>query len=159
MKQLILIPDIINKLEEAVNDYMITTRVRAVIIINTAGQLIFKTGIKKSDNFMQSFSALSAGIFNATVSIAKLIGDDYFENILQEGKRINLYYSAVNNEIIIITAYNQNAIIGVINVMNKKLKKNILDLMTEDDIKIKKQVSFDNEYKDEVENLLDNMFK
>ncbi len=159
MKQLILIPDIINKLEEAVNDYMIATRVRAVVIINTAGQMIFKTGIKKSDNFMQSFGALSAGIFNATVSIAQLIGDDYFENILQEGKRINLYYSAVNSDIIIITAYNQNAIIGVINVMNKKLKKSILDLMTEDDVKIKKPVSFDNEYKDEVENLLDNMFK
>lgn len=159
MKKLILIPDIINKLEEAVNDYMAATRVRAVVIINTAGQMIYKTGIKRSDSFMQSFGALSAGIFNATVSIAHLIGDDYFENILQEGKRINLYYSAVNSEIIIITAYNKNAIIGVINVMNKKLRKNILNLMTEDDTKIEKQVSFDNEYKDEVEDLLDNMFK
>ncbi len=159
MKQLVLVPDIINKLEEAVDDYMAATRVRAVIIINTAGQMIFRSGIKRSDSFMQSFGALSAGIFNATVSLAQLLGDDYFENILQEGKRINLYYSAVNSEIIILTVYNKNAIIGVINVMNKKLKKNILDLMTEDNMGAKRVASFDSEYKDGVESLLDNMFK
>ena len=135
---------------------MIDTKVRAVIVINTAGQVLFKRGMMKSDNFIQSLGALSAGIFNATISIAKLLGDRYFDNVSQEGKKINLFYNAVNEDTIILSVYDSNAIIGVIQVMSKQLSAKVLSLM-EDEVK-RKSGEFDDEYKDEVENLLDNMF-
>ncbi len=156
MKQLILTQNTLKKLEDAVKDYMIDTKVRAVIVINTAGQVLFKRGMMKSDNFIQSLGALSAGIFNATISIAKLLGDRYFDNVSQEGKKINLFYNAVNEDTIILSVYDSNAIIGVIQVMSKQLSAKVLSLM-EDEVK-RKSGEFDDEYKDEVENLLDNMF-
>lgn len=156
MKQLILTPETLKSLEDIVKDYMMETRVKAVLIINTAGQVVFRRGIVKSDNFIQSLGALTAGIFNATISIAKLLGDRYFDSVSQEGSRINIFYSALNSETIMISLYDSTAIIGVIQVMSKKLKGSIISLM--EDEGDKQESGFDDEYKNEVENLIDNMF-
>lgn len=156
MKQLILTPETLKSLEDTVKDYMIQTRVRAVLIINTAGQVVFRRGIIKSDNFIQSLGALTAGIFNATISIAKLLGDRYFDSLSQEGSRIRIFYTALNEETIMISLYDTNAIIGEIKVMSERARESILGLMEEESDK--KESSFDDEYKNEVENLIDNMF-
>ncbi|MDY6787910.1 MAG: roadblock/LC7 domain-containing protein [candidate division WOR-3 bacterium] len=157
MKSLILTPETLRVLEDSVNEYMVETRVKAVLIINTAGQVLFKRGLAKSDNFVQSVGALSAGIFNATVGLAKLLGDDYFDNIFQEGKRYSLFYSSLNKNTLLLAVYDRTALIGVIRVMTKKLTVRIGKLMMDEEESASSE--FDSDYKDEVENLIDNMFK
>lgn len=153
MKSLILTPETLRVLEDSVSEYMVETRVKAVLIINTAGQVLFKRGLAKSDNFVQSVGALSAGIFNATVGLAKLLGDDYFDNIFQEGKTYSLFYSSLNKSTLLLAVYDRTALIGVIRVMTKKLTERIGNLMMDEEESSSSE--FDNDYKNEVEDLIE----
>jgi len=78
MKKLILNEETVKQLDRIVRLYITDTNVRAVFIINTAGQVMFHRGMTKSDYFVQSIGALASGIFNATNGLAKLLGSKYF---------------------------------------------------------------------------------
>ncbi len=156
MKKLILDNNTYNKIENYVKEYMLDTKVRSVFIINTAGQVLYQRGIKKSDHFIQSIGALTAGIFNATTSLAKLLGDNYFLNLFQEGKRLAFYYSIMENDYIFLALYDKSAIIGVVNALTKKIVKNIESLMSEEE---NTKLSPSEEFKEELEDLIDNLFE
>ena len=157
MKKLILNKETYYKIEAYVREYMLDTKVRSVFILNTAGLVLFQQGIKKNDHFIQSIGALTAGIFNATSSLAKLLGDDYFLTMFQEGKQLSFFYSIMENDYIFLTLYDKNAIIGVVNAMTKKIVKNIESLMIEEETTETSVAS--KEFKEELEDLIDNLFE
>ncbi|HAV92178.1 TPA: hypothetical protein DCW38_03240 [candidate division WOR-3 bacterium] len=156
MKRLVLDNSSVKNLEKIIRDYMIESGVSSVFLVNTAGHVLFHRGISKSDYFLQSIGALGAGIFNATRAIAKLIKEDYFKSAFQEGKSYSFYYYAVTEDLILISIYGKNAIIGVVQVSSKKTADGILALMTE---KKEDTLKIGDGFKEEVESLIDDMFK
>lgn len=156
MKRLVLDNSSVKSLEKIIRDYMIESGVSSVFLVNTAGHVLFHRGISKSDYFLQSIGALGAGIFNATRAIAKLIKEDYFKSAFQEGKSYSFYYYAVTEDLILISIYGKNTIIGVVQVSSKKAGEEILTLMTE---KKEDTLKIGDGFKEEVESLIDDMFK
>lgn len=135
---------------------MTDSGVSSVFIINTAGQMLYHRGIAKSDYMLQSIGALEAGIFNATKGIAKLLNEEYFTSAFQEGKTFSFYYHAVTEDIILVSIYGKNSIIGVVQVASKKTSDEILSLMRD---KEESPMEMGEEFKAEVESMLDDMFK
>lgn len=163
MRELRLTSEIIHSLDMAVREYIIDTKVRSVFIINTAGQVLYQRGISKNDHFIQSIGALTAGIFNATGAIAKLIAEDYFNVIFQEGSRYSLFYFAINNDNIFLAFYDKQTIIGIIRVMTEKLAEFIDTLLIEPEVEDEvihhvDDSVFDEDYKHSLENIIDDMF-
>jgi len=156
MKKLILNEETVKQLDRIVRLYITDTNVRAVFIINTAGQVMFHRGMTKSDYFVQSIGALASGIFNATNGLAKLLGSKYFNAAFQEGKKFSFYYYAIDIDTILLSFYDNTSMIGVIQVMAKKAAESIYNLMSDE-----KQDNGDvitGEFKDTLEGLIDNMF-
>jgi len=156
MKQLVLDGSTIKSLDRIARDYMSESGVSSVFLVNTAGQMLYHRGIAKSDYMIQSIGALEAGIFNATKGMAKLLKQEYFTSAFQEGKTFSLYYFAVTEELILVSIYGRNSIIGVVQVSSKKTADAILSLLKES---VDEGVSVGEEFKAEVEALLDDMFK
>jgi len=157
MKYLVLNISTVKKLEKLIRNYMNISGVSSVFIVNTAGQMLFHRGMTKSDYFLQSIGALGSGIFNATKSLAKLLKEDYFTSAFQEGKSYSFYYFAVTEDIILISIYGKNTIVGVVQVTSKKAANDILKIMSEK--KEEKLATIGEDFKAEVETLIDNMFK
>lgn len=155
MKKIILDNETIKVLEKITRDYMLSSRVSSVFLINTAGQMLYHRGISKSDYFIQSIGALTAGIFNATNAIAKLLNEDYFDSAFQEGKKFSFYYYAVTDELVLVSLYDKNAIIGVVQVMTKKTGDEIKKLLKEE----KNDSFLGDDFKTGVEAIIDDMFE
>lgn len=161
MRELKLTSGIIHSLDIAIKEYIIDTKVRSVFIINTSGQVLYQRGISKNDHFIQSIGALTAGIFNATGGLAKLLGEEYFNLIFQEGSKYSLFYFAINHENIFLAFYDKQTIIGIIRVMTEKLAEFIDTMLVEPDIEEPEPVDesvFDEDYKHSLENMIDDMF-
>lgn len=156
MKKLILNDETVRQLDRIVRQYITDTNVRAVFIINTAGQVMYHKGMTKSDYFVQSIGALAAGIFNATNGLAKLLGGKYFNAAFQEGKKFSFYYYAIDFDTIILSFYDTSSMIGVIQVMAKKAAESIYGVMTDEDSGEDKVIT--GEFKDTLEGLIDDMF-
>lgn len=156
MKKLILNDETVRQLDRIVRQYITDTNVRAVFIINTAGQVMFHRGMTKSDYFVQSIGALAAGIFNATNGLAKLLGGKYFNAAFQEGKKFSFYYYAIDIDTIILSFYDNTSMIGVIQVMAKKAAESIFGIMTEDSASNENIIT--GEFKDTLDGLIDDMF-
>ncbi|MGE3063002.1 MAG: roadblock/LC7 domain-containing protein [bacterium] len=156
MKHLVLDNPTIKNLDRIVRDYMVDSGVSSVFIVNTAGQMLYHRGMAKSDYMLQSIGALEAGIFNATKGMAKLIHEDYFTSAFQQGRTFSFYYYAITDDIILISIYGKSSIIGVVQVSSKNAANSILSLMKE---KADERLSIGDDFKAEVESMLDDMFK
>ncbi len=154
MKKLVLDEITVKNVERLLRAFTIETRVTSVLVINTSGQILFQNGQKNDDYFNQSIGALCSGIFNATRSIAKLLKEDYFLTLFQEGKKYSFFYYAITDDLILISIFTKNAIIGVIQVMSQKVCQNILSLMKEEE----ENITFDAQFKNEIENILNDIF-
>ncbi|MEO0288767.1 MAG: roadblock/LC7 domain-containing protein [candidate division WOR-3 bacterium] len=156
MKKLVLDEPTVRDVERFLKTFIQDTKVLNVLIINSAGQVLFQMGMKKDNYYTQSLGALCAGIFNATKSIAKLVREDYFFTLFQEGKKFSFFYLAVNDEIIIVSLFSKDTIIGVVQTMMKKLSENIVKLMKEEG---EEKITFDRDFKNQVDNIIDNLFR
>ncbi len=156
MKKLVLDEPTVRDVERLLKIFIQDTKVLNVIIVNTSGQVLFQTGMKKDNYFTQSLGALCSGIYNATKSIAKLVKEDYFFTLFQEGKKFSFFYFAINDDLIIVSLFSKDTIIGVVQTLTKKLSENIIKLMKEES---EEKMTFDSEFKDEIDNIIDNIFK
>lgn len=156
MKKLVLDEPTVKDVERLLKLFIQDTKVLNVLILNTSGQVLFQMGMKKDNYFSQSLGALCSGIYNATKSIAKLVKEDHFFTLFQEGKKFVFFYFAINDELIIVSFFSKNTLIGVVQTLTKKLSEDIVKLMKEES---ERQITFDKEFKEEIDNIIDNIFK
>ncbi|HAF07593.1 MAG: roadblock/LC7 domain-containing protein [bacterium] len=156
MKKLVLDEPTVKNVERLLKLFIQDTKVLNVLILNTSGQVLFQMGMKKDNYFSQSLGALCSGIYNATKSIAKLVKEDHFFTLFQEGKKFVFFYFAINDELIIVSFFSKNTLIGVVQTLTKKLSEDIVKLMKEES---ERQITFDKEFKEEIDNIIDNIFK
>ena len=75
-----------------------------------------------------SLAALAAASLGATSQIAKLIGEDDFSLLFHKGKRGNIHFGRIGNELILITIFGDDVSLGLIRVRVAELEKAIHEL-------------------------------
>lgn len=111
--QYVLSEEIIRAVEQSMAKYLKDSRAHCVLLLAKSGHLINQAGFTANFN-VQSISALIGGIFTSTQALAKLVAEDKFKVMFQEGKNWNVYFCLIADQFILATVFDKSTVVGMI---------------------------------------------
>ncbi len=103
----------LEKIDTCLGNMLSTSSANAVLLIDRSGQLIANHG-DTPDIDTSSLAALTAANFGATVEIARLLGEEEFTLLFHKGRSENVYFSAVGENAILVTLFDEKTSLGLI---------------------------------------------
>lgn len=106
--------DQLEKIERILLSDLVASGVHCVLLIDFAGNIIAKgdNGMSRIDVY--SLAALSAANFGAVEAMAKIVGQEEFALLFHKGETESLYFSKVNDELLIITVFGKKISLGLL---------------------------------------------
>jgi predicted regulator of Ras-like GTPase activity (Roadblock/LC7/MglB family) len=102
---------------------------RVVFLVDRDGQPIaFHGDIGDMDT--TSFSSLAAGNVAATTSMAKLIGEDVFPNVVHEGEHDSIYISIIGRSLLVVV-FNERSTLGLVKLRAKRASHEVAAVLEE----------------------------
>jgi predicted regulator of Ras-like GTPase activity (Roadblock/LC7/MglB family) len=111
--QFIFTEEVSQAVDALLEKYLKQSKSRCVLLIAKSGHLINQFGFTSSFN-VQTIAALIGGIFTSTQSLAKLVAEDKFSTMFQEGKNWNVYFTLVADQFILATIFDKTTVVGMI---------------------------------------------
>ncbi len=106
--------DQLDKIEQILLTDLIASGVHCVLLIDFAGNIIAQGDNGQSRIDVYSLAALSAANFGAVEAMAKIVGQEEFALLFHKGETGSLYFSKVNNELLIISVFGKEIILGLL---------------------------------------------
>lgn len=106
--------DQLDKIEQILLTDLIASGVHCVLLIDFAGNIIAQGDDGRSRIDVYSLAALSAANFGAVEAMAKIVGQEEFALLFHKGETGSLYFSKVNNELLIISVFGKEIILGLL---------------------------------------------
>lgn len=103
----------LEKIDSCLGNMISSSLANAVLLIDRSGQLIAHHG-NTPDIDILSLSALTAANFEATAEIARLLGEEEFTLLFHKGKSENVYFSAIGENAILVTLFDDKSSLGLI---------------------------------------------
>jgi predicted regulator of Ras-like GTPase activity (Roadblock/LC7/MglB family) len=103
----------LQKIDACLGNMLSTSSANAVLLIDRSGQLIANHG-DTQDIDTSSLAALTAANFGATVEIARMLGEEEFTLLFHKGTSENVYFSAVGENAILVTLFDDKTSLGLI---------------------------------------------
>jgi predicted regulator of Ras-like GTPase activity (Roadblock/LC7/MglB family) len=91
----------------------------AILLIDRSGQLISHCGDKPQEDSV-ALAALTAANFGATEAIARMLGETDFSLLFHKGKDENVHFSAVGDDLLLVTLFDNNASLGLVRLHVEK---------------------------------------
>ncbi len=123
------------RIQHALEDFILDTKARAIMVMTRGGQLIAQEGFVEGMKIL-SVAALLSGIFNSTLNLAKAVGEKNFPHFYQQGKRWRIYYEHIKEKFIIATFFEESALLGVVRVKMKEIKEVLKNVVEGERIRI-----------------------
>ena len=101
-------------IDASIQENLIRSGVKYVILIDMAGNTIVKQDDGKCDLDSLAFSALAAGNFAAVDAMAKLVGESEFSLLFHKGEKASIHFSRVSNEYLLITMFGKDLSLGLL---------------------------------------------
>lgn len=111
--------DKINKLDRLLGDFCTQANTIWAIIITLTGQLLVQRGFVYSFDVL-TIAALSSGVFNSTMELARIVGETKFSQFLQEGRAFSVYYISINSKYLLVSLFDDRTIPGVVKVASEE---------------------------------------
>lgn len=105
------------------------SRAKAVLLIDTNGQLVADVG-ETADLDVTAFSSLTASNIAATASMARLVGESDFTILFHQGVRDSIHISLVGRRAILAVIFGQEASLGLVRLRVRKAAAEIDDVVT-----------------------------
>ena len=106
--------DQLDKIEQILLTDLIASGVHCVLLIDFAGNIIAQGDNGRSRIDVYSLAALSAANFGAVEAMAKIVGQEEFALLFHKGETGSLYFSKVNDELLIISVFGKEIILGLL---------------------------------------------
>ena len=106
--------DQLDKIEQILLTDLIASGVHCVLLIDFAGNIIAQGDNGRSRIDVYSLAALSAANFGAVEAMAKIVGQEEFALLFHKGETGSLYFSKVNNELLIISVFGKEIVLGLL---------------------------------------------
>ena len=106
--------DQLDKIEKILLSELVASGVHCVLLIDFAGNIIAKGDNANSRIDVYSLAALSAANFGAVEAMAKIVGQEEFALLFHKGETESLYFSKVNEELLIITVFGKKISLGLL---------------------------------------------
>jgi len=95
------------------------TGARTTMLITRQGNCLLSIGDLSYLN-VTAISALIAGMFTATQEVARLVGEDHFSILLQQGEKRNIHISLVDNTIMLLVIFDDFMAMGKVRYLARK---------------------------------------
>jgi len=106
--------DQLDKIEQILLTDLIASGVHCVLLIDFAGNIIAQGDNGRSRIDVYSLAALSAANFGAVEAMAKIVGQEEFALLFHKGETGSLYFSKVNDELLIISVFGKEIVLGLL---------------------------------------------
>jgi len=103
----------IDQINSCLNEMVSSSLAHSALLIDRSGQLIAHHGDTPEVDIL-SLSALTAANFEATVEIARILGEEEFTLLFHKGKNENVYFSAIGEHVILVTLFDDHTSLGLI---------------------------------------------
>ncbi len=94
------------------------------MVLDRAGQIIVAQGDAYRDEGM-SLAALLAGTFASSREMARLLKENDFRVLFQEGKRENLFTELVDEQWMLVVVFKRQAHLGLVKILSMKAVKEL----------------------------------
>ena len=122
--QFVFSDDITQAVEAGLARYVKSSRARCILLLSKTGHLISQAGFTNNFN-VQSISALIGGIFSSTQSLARLVDEDKFSVMFQEGKNWNVYFILIADQFILATIFDKSTVVGMIRHVSGEVQQEL----------------------------------
>ncbi|OPX18069.1 hypothetical protein BXT86_03100 [candidate division WOR-3 bacterium 4484_100] len=112
------------ELERLLTDFCNQTNTVWAIFTTLTGQLLAQRGFVYSFDVL-TIAALACGVFNSTMELARIIGEERFSQFLQEGKSHSIYYTCVNDDYLLVSLFDDRTLAGVVKVASEVFSKEV----------------------------------
>jgi predicted regulator of Ras-like GTPase activity (Roadblock/LC7/MglB family) len=100
---------------------------RVVFLVDRDGQPIaFHGDIGDMDT--TSFSSLAAGNVAATTSMARLIGEDVFPEVVHEGERESIFISVIGRSLLVVV-FDERSTLGLVKLRTKRASYEVAKIL------------------------------
>lgn len=108
----------IDKLTYLLGDFCTQANTVWAIFVTVSGQLLVQRGFVRSYDVL-AISALACGVFNSTMELAHIVGEQKFSQFLQEGRRFSVYYIGVDQDYLLVSLFDDRTLPGVVKVASE----------------------------------------
>jgi len=108
-----LIEDDIERLDEALREFIISADAASALIIDKGGFLITHQG-DAQDFDLTTIAALSSGAFMANQTIAGLVNETNFNSIYQQGEKFSLFVVNIDDNCMLVVIFKSQTGVGVV---------------------------------------------
>lgn len=111
--QFVISQEITVAVEREMGAYIKSSRAKCAVLLSKNGHLISQSGYVTDFN-LQSIAALIGGIFSSTQALARLVQEEKFRVMFQEGAKWNVYFCLVGEHFILATIFDKSTVVGMI---------------------------------------------
>lgn len=143
--------ELANKLSQLNQD----AEARTTMLITRQGNCLVSVGDLSYLN-VTAISALVAGMFSATQEVARLVGEDHFSILLQQGEKRNIHISLVDGTIMLLIIFDDFMAMGKVRYIARKALKEIAEAYSS--TKVEKEIDGE-KFKEFAISLIDRIFE
>ena len=103
-----------NQLLNALTDYLDKSEASFALVIDRGGSILSQHGDIPAGSDMTILAALAAGSYAATRELATRIGEADFSTLHQEGQKLQLLMSAVDEDVVLVTGFGPQTTLGLV---------------------------------------------
>ncbi|MDI6740736.1 MAG: roadblock/LC7 domain-containing protein [Candidatus Edwardsbacteria bacterium] len=111
--QFVFSEEVSQAVDALLESYLRQSKSRCVLLISKSGHLINQFGFTNTFS-VQPIAALIGGIFTSTQSLARLVAEEKFSMMFQEGRNWNVYLSLLADQFILAAIFDKTTVIGMI---------------------------------------------
>lgn len=103
-------------------DFCVQAQTVWSLLVSASGHLLVQRGFVHTFDVL-GISALACGVFNSTMELARIIGEKKFQEFLQEGKKVSIYYTSVGDDYMLVSMFDDRTIPGVVKVASEEFSR------------------------------------
>lgn len=115
-----LSPGLFKEISKVLNELTAESGCQAVMLTDTSGTLIYKTGSISTSN-LSVLATLAAADYAATAEMARLIGEPArFRSHYYEGQALRLYFTGVKLDYLLVAIFGKETALGMVRIKANK---------------------------------------
>jgi predicted regulator of Ras-like GTPase activity (Roadblock/LC7/MglB family) len=106
------------KIDQVLRELLEQVEAQAVFFCDRGGNIIASQSVSPQGN-EENVAALAAGSFFATLTMAKLVGETEFQNMLHQGETTSIYMEGLKGDMILVVIFNKDSNPGLVKLYCK----------------------------------------
>ena len=110
--------DASRKIDQILRELLEQVEAEAVFFCDRGGNIIASQSVSPQGN-EENVAALAAGSFFATLTMAKLVGETEFQNMLHQGEKTSIYMEGLKGDMILVVIFSKDSNPGLVKLYAK----------------------------------------